>query len=374
MGATIGLENPNIVLFDYGTFRMDGESLTNAHQLSSECESAWNYFQKHMREIRDLRSYLGANYEDFKTTCKKENKSLWSLQSESLDSYKRGLIDLFTKEDVRNNQGVQGIFSLAKNLPYSIDEIERHEFLRLYKPFVLKNDFLPQQLGKVFWDYYVKYCRNQINEFVNRKYNKDHVVLSEEDFISTHGRPPWELVNDILDTFDTVKYRVTSPEGYDLFGNFELKLKHIEKSNLEVSFNSLSSGEKVLMALVASVYKASADKRFPNLLLLDEVDASLHPAMMQNMLDVIEGIFRQQGVKVILITHSPTTIALAPENSIYVMNRSGSNRIEKKSKQEALSVLTQGFATIEEGLKLFDQIAKSDLYSGPQFPDSELRW
>lgn len=115
------------------------------------------------------------------------------------------------------------------------------------------------------------------------------------------------------------------------------------------------------MALVASVYKASADKHFQNLLLLDEVDASLHPAMMQNMLDVIERIFRQQGVKVILITHSPTTIALAPENSIYVMNRSGSNRIEKKSKQEALSVLTQGFATIEEGLKLFDQIAKSKL-------------
>ena len=83
--------------------------------------------------------------------------------------------------------------------------------------------------------------------------------------------------------------------------------------------------------------------------------------MMQNMLDVIDHIFLKQGVKVILVTHSPTTIALAPESSVFVMNRSGSARIEKKTKQEALSVLTQGFATIDEGLKLFDQIAKSKL-------------
>ena len=43
------------------------------------------------------------------------------------------------------------------------------------------------------------------------------------------------------------------------------------------------------------------------------------------------------------------------------MNRSGQNRIEKKSKSEALSILTQGFATIDQGLKLFDQVAKSNM-------------
>ncbi|HHT9138628.1 MAG TPA: AAA family ATPase, partial [Candidatus Wunengus sp. YC60] len=193
------------------------------------------------------------------------------------------------------------------------------------------------------------------------KYDKNYEALSEAEFISIHGKPPWELVNEILKTFDTLKYRVTSPEGSDYFGNFQLKLRHTEKTNLEIEFSHLSSGERVLMALVASVYKSSADKHFPDLLLLDEVDASLHPSMMKNMLDVIERIFLQQGVKVILITHSPTTLALAPENSIYVMNMSGINRIEKKSKQEALSILTQGFATIEQGLRLFDQVANSPL-------------
>ena len=41
-----------------------------------------------------------------------------------------------------------------------------------------------------------------------------------------------------------------------------------QKTNLEIEFSNLSSGERVLMALVASVYKSSGDKHFPDLLLL----------------------------------------------------------------------------------------------------------
>lgn len=207
----------------------------------------------------------------------------------------------------------------------------------------------------------MKYRSNQVNEFQNAKYGKNYEALTESEFVTAHGSKPWDLVNEILRRFDTLHYRVTSPEGSDLFGNFHLKLQHTEKDDLEIEFNHLSSGERVLMALVASVYKSAANKHFPDLLLLDEVDASLHPSMMKNMLDVIESIFLRQDVKVILITHSPTTIALAPDDAIHVMNRSGRRRIEKKSKQDALAILTQGYATIEQGLKLFDELTSAGL-------------
>lgn len=115
------------------------------------------------------------------------------------------------------------------------------------------------------------------------------------------------------------------------------------------------------MALVASIYKSSSDNYFPDVLLLDELDASLHPSMMKNMLAVIKEVFLRRGVKVILVTHSPTTIALCPEESIYVMNRSGLNRIEKKSRGEALSILTEGFATLEKSLLLFDEVTKNQV-------------
>lgn len=185
--------------------------------------------------------------------------------------------------------------------------------------------------------------------------------MGEQEFFSVHGEKPWDLINKILEEFDTLQYKINSPEGADYFGSFQLKLKHTGKDDLEVDFSSLSSGEKILMALVASIYKSSSDKHFPDILLLDEVDASLHPSMMKNMLSVIENIFLKQGVKVILVTHSPTTIALAPEESVFVMNRSGLNRVEKKTKQDALTILTQEFATIEQGLKLFDQVTKANL-------------
>lgn len=360
--AVQGIENPHIVLFNYETFRLDNEPQFNAHQLSAERESAWQYYQSHVKnQATSWRSGLGSSYNGIKESCASEKKSLWSLGLDTLRPYKQQIKTFFTQQKIRQNQQAQGIYSLAKSLPYSIDEIAHDDFVRLYKPFAFKNDFLPFQLGKVFWDYYVKYRGNQVNEYQNVTYGKKYDSVPENEFIAIHGEKPWDLVNEILRTFDTLKYKVTSPEGSDYFGNFQLKLKHTERSDLEIDFSHLSSGERVLMALVASVYKSSTDKHFPDLLLLDEVDASLHPSMMKNMLDVIERIFLSQGVKVILVTHSPTTLALAPEESVYIMNRTGPARIEKKSRQDALSILTQGFATIEEGLKLFDEVARSNL-------------
>ncbi len=156
-------------------------------------------------------------------------------------------------------------------------------------------------------------------------------------------------------------YKINSPEGSRPLDAYQLKLVHTKRDGLEVDFGDLSSGERVLMALVASVYKTSADKHFPSLLLLDEIDTSLHPSMIQNLLDVINDIFLSRSVKVILVTHSPTTIALAPDNSIYIMNKEGRDRIVKADKDESLSILTEGFATLDEGIKLFDQISRKKL-------------
>lgn len=245
-----------------------------------------------------------------------------ALRANTLTPYRKKIRDLFGNKHWKNNEQVQGIRSLINSIPFSADELNHDEFVQRYRPFGFKNDFLPHQLGKVFWDYYVKYRGNQVNEFQNERYGKNYQAVTEERFFEIHGEPPWDLVNRILATFDSLKYRVTSPEGSDYFGNFQLKLRHTEK-DIEVDFGHLSSGERILMALVASVYKSSSDRSFPELLLLDEVDASLHPSMMKNMLDVINSIFIDQDVQVILVSHSPTTIALAPEESIYLMNPSG---------------------------------------------------
>jgi hypothetical protein len=82
------------------------------------------------------------------------------------------------------------------------------------------------------------------------------------------------------------------------------------------------------------------------LLLLDEVDAPLHPSMAASLLNTIQNVLvRDRNVSVILTTHNPSTVALAPEEAIYSMNPAGP-RIDKVSKSFALSLLTTGVPTL----------------------------
>lgn len=309
--------------------------------MTSEKEAAWNYFeQQFLSKIVRLQRQAEAEY--LSKNAKEENDTFWTDDGDHIRKYKEDLKNLFSNERYKGNPQAQGLFSLAKKLDFRVDQLGRDEFIQRYRPFAFKNDFLPAQLGKVFWDYYIKYRNNQVNRFSNKEDGTSLPVLSDDEFKDRYGEKPWDLANRILDTFDSLNYRFSSPEGLDIFGNYQLKLIHTEKENLEVDFHNLSSGERVLMALVASIYKTSSDQKFPDLLLLDEIDASLHPSMIKNMLKVVREIFLPEGVRVILVTHSPTTIALSPDEAIFVMNRSGRNRLEKSDVSKALSILTQG--------------------------------
>lgn len=359
------------VLFNYETFRLDNETDFNPNQLFSERAQAWKYFEQQIKN--NISSYKRNSLRYYQETVEIANnkgKNLWDLSEEDfngpalfnqLQTYKQNIGTLFLQPKVKGNQQSHGILALIKCLPYSIEDIEEKDFLELYKPFSFKNDFLPSQLGKVFTDYYSKYEQNQYDKFRNTNYKENHHVLSDEEFLKVHGKKPWTLVNQILEKFNSVNYKVNSPEGLRRNDNFKIKLHHTKKENINPEFNELSSGEKILMALVASVYKSSSDNHFPDILLLDEIDASLHPSMIQNLLDIINDIFLSKNVHVLLVTHSPTTIALTSEESIFIMNEDGENRIEKKTNKEALSILTEGYATLEEGIKLFDQISKKEI-------------
>ena len=146
---------------------------------------------------------------------------------------------------------------------------------------------------------------------------------------------PWDFINNILKTYSGFDYTISSPDkfnfdryAYQQTRPFIPKLKN-ERKNVQIDYQSLSSGEHTLFALALCLFKTSSDNLFPKLLLLDEVDSSLHPSMIENLFRVIKDVFLQNGTKVILTTHSPTTIALVEEESIFVVNKEGRNRIEK---------------------------------------------
>lgn len=174
----------------------------------------------------------------------------------------------------------------------------------------------------------------------------DLVHLDQAQFIAEHGEPPWDFVNKILDVCE-LDFRVNSPPLHET-SSFEPKLNKIS-SDVEMRFGDLSSGEKVLMSFALCLYNASdarQKKRFPRLLLLDEVDAPLHPSMVVSLLNTIQSVLvEDKGISVILTTHSPSTVALASEDSLYEMNPAGP-KVEKCSKGKALSILTTGVPTL----------------------------
>ena len=84
---------------------------------------------------------------------------------------------------------------------------------------------------------------------------------------------------------------------------------------------------------------------------MDEIGTNLHPSMMQQFLDVVQDVFiKEYGLKIFLVTHSPSTVALVPDDSIFVMRKKEEDgpRIERVGKSEALNVLSEGYVSITE--------------------------
>lgn len=159
-----GINHTSIVHFNYENFKLDNEGAYNGQQISQEREQAWNLHQSHVKQPASTwRTSLGEEYGPLKRKCASEKRSLWNLTTDALNTYKQQIKNHFGNNNLKGNAQAQGIYSMAKKLPYALDEIDKESFLELYKPFTFKNDFLPNQLGKIFWDYYVKYRSNQIN-------------------------------------------------------------------------------------------------------------------------------------------------------------------------------------------------------------------
>ncbi|NIJ91862.1 AAA15 family ATPase/GTPase [Xanthomonas campestris] len=197
------------------------------------------------------------------------------------------------------------------------------------------------QLAAIFKNYQVKWTKNKYNKFlaINEGISTAK-YMEESDFIKAHGTAPWITLNKIL--FQAgLPYEFQDPTGSDINLPYHLRL-HDKTSGEAISVNELSSGEKVLLSIALATYNSDTAGARPQLLLLDEPDAPLHPKYSSLLIQVLkETIVEVAGVNVIMTTHSPSTVAMSPDNSIFEITRSEKipNMI---SSSRAVSVLTAG--------------------------------
>ncbi len=196
---------------------------------------------------------------------------------------------------------------------------------------------------EIFGTYRDQVVANDLDEIQARR-DLAKGFLSPAQFVTKFGPPPWEMVTDLMSAMG-LPFQVVPP-SHEMAQPVRFRLRLAGGGN-ELSFGDLSSGEQVLLRFAVSVMRpnpAMVGFQRPLLLLLDEMDASLHPEMVQRWLKAIErGIVGELGIRVILTTHSPTTVALAPNDAIFAMSK---GRPQPISKQEAINKLTFGVPTL----------------------------
>lgn len=235
--------------------------------------------------------------------------------------------------------------------------VTRDEFVSFFPKYLLENeDRIPHILSKVFLEY-----RLAEIDLKSRDYRPDKILESL-------GAKPWQVVREIIQE-SKLPFEINDPEGLFLFDQFHLKLTHRQTRD-NVDFGDLSSGEKVLISLAFYLFSSQEKNTFPKLLLLDEPDAHLHPSMSKQFLDVIKNILVDKyGVQVIMTTHSPSTVVLAPDDAIYEMALDEPRIRKGSSKSHLVSLLTSGLVLVSEGAKYLlvedeaDKVFYSDIFN-----------
>ena len=244
---------------------------------------------------------------------------------------------------------------LSRKLPH---ELGRDDIMRA--PYY-EGQTITNSLSQVFAAY-------KVDQFIwaHKRVERQHIRFDE--LIAeyrTRYQPPWEVLREILSSMrDAVgheglfNFDFSDPDGQELdLGNYEQFTFKAEMTNRTTrgryELDSLSSGEKILMTLCLVSFNQYLGRRPPKLLLLDELDAVLHPSMVAALITTLKTLFVAKGTKVLMTSHSPMTVAALDETDIYRVSRTGVLvNVTQTNKVEAIDELSEGIATADMGLRI----------------------
>lgn len=247
-------------------------------------------------------------------------------------------------EHLKRSYISHGIVSQAKGFHYS-------EFVDVVGVQTL------EELTQIFTDYEQAGANHALEQFSSDRYGK------RSDFVDEYYQerePPWVIMNEAFaelkhnDVSGLFDFQITHPGHASWAPDVGSKILN-GSTDATISFNELSSGERVVFSLIMMVVGERKGWVPPQLLLLDEIDATLHPSIIKRMKNIIENVFIERGTKVILATHSPTTLSLMDDHCMHQV-RPGliEDKIIKVSKPEALKALTEGYVTLQDLVSITD--------------------
>ena len=246
---------------------------------------------------------------------------------------------------------------LAKKLPHELtyDDIMRASHY--------EGETLANSISEVFAVYKVEQY-----DWTHSQFDSDTGPVRLAELLDAYQErypPPWDTLHDVMakmrhsagedGLFD---FTFSDPADVRLdmsnYREFSFKTKMTNRtSGSAYEPKSLSSGEKILMALCLASFNQRLGRRQPKLLLLDELDTVLHPSMVTALVTTLKSLFLDRGCRVLMTTHSPMTVAALPENNVYRVIRTGADvRIAPTTTTEAVEELSEGIATVDAGLRI----------------------
>ena len=244
---------------------------------------------------------------------------------------------------------------LTGKLPH---ELTRGDIMRASHS---EGDTMSNSISEVFAAY-------KVDQFIwaHKRIEKEHVRFDELiTEYRTKNSPPWVTLREILSEMRDAagdqglfNFDFSDPNDFDLrVENYEqftfTAVMTNRTTGAQYDLDSLSSGEKILMALCLMSFNQYLGRRPPKLLLLDELDAMLHPSMVTALVRTLKTLFVSRGTKVLMTSHSAMTAAALDEDDVFrVVRTDGSVKVSRTTKPEAINELSEGLATVDKVLRI----------------------
>jgi len=277
---------------------------------------------KSFRDYKDLGGLSNANVRNLINT--KDNLFNWYQQNQLS-------VNLINENNNNNNQyqfrdATERVKSLLIKKfggeKFMLGTISREDFnTALPSDFVLfPDDIFTNKIGEIFFNY------------VSLVYKKEaEAGRSGLKFDpSTLPPAPWDTLNKL---FEKLKFSYRFKSEFRRIDDeineqpiiYALNEEGTIDNNQPRHLQNLSDGEKALISLTFAVI--ATEQVTPQILLLDEYEATLNPSLIESFFTVIHDFFLSKGVQVIVVTHSPATLSLAPEYAnfyeVYKPNKDG---------------------------------------------------
>lgn len=305
------------------------------------------------KEISNYNNYIKNTLYQLSLT----NEKVERLQLENnIRSYKEQ-IRIFQNQKLSFNIYAydEEIKRIGKELGKRIEELSEDEI----RQFAIDNF---ESLTTV--DELTRFVANENMRYMKRVTHFAETGQKEETDMLVAQERPYQTINRIFLQYGFDYFEMLNPFPFDAKLNGEIRFQG--KEGEIVDYNSLSSGEKAIVQFVIWSYGQDFRGNRLNTMVLDEPDAHLHPSMCKMMVEIFSEMSSKKetgggGIRIIITTHSPSTVAFTPEGSLFVMQRDADNKrvVRQTTTEEAVEILSDGIFTFSRAMSNFTQLSSS---------------